>query len=317
MSKILITGGAGFIGSHLAKVLSKDNRVIIYDNFHRNALKYNHLKNVEVIRGNILDFDKLNKAILGADIIIHAAAIAGIESTAISPLDTLEVNLMGTYNLLRAINGKSPKIKKFIFFSTSEVYGPYVPQAKEEGMTTQGQVKEQRWAYSTSKIASEHWVYAYFKKYHLPATIIRPFNVYGPRQVGEGAIHNFVINSILNKPLEIFSTGEEIRSWCYIEDFINGVLLALKSPKSVGQIYNIGNPAATLTVLELAHLIKKLAHSNSNIIFHKRNYPDVQLRIPNIDKAKSELKFFPRFSLETGLKATIKWYKSLPRKELE
>lgn len=315
--KILITGGAGFIGSYLVETLEKNNKVTIYDNFRRDALRFTHLKNIEIIKGNILDFEKLSHSISGADIIIHAAAIAGIDNVAISPLDTLEVNLMGTYNVLKAINGKSSKIDKFVFFSTSEVYGPYVPQAKEDGMTTQGPVKQQRWSYSTSKIAGEHWVYAYYKKFHLPAVILRPFNVYGPRQVGEGAIHNFIVRAILGKNLEIYTTGDEVRSWCYIDDFIKGVTLALGSPKSTGQIYNIGNPAATLTVLELARMIIKLSGSKSKIVFKRRNYPDVHLRIPSIDLAKKELKFEPDYEIEEGLKKTIDWYRKMSKKDLE
>lgn len=311
--KILITGGAGFIGSHLAEKLVGNNQVIIYDNFHRNALKFTHIKNVEIVCADILDFKKLSLVVDSADIVIHAAAIAGIENVVTSPLDTLEINLMGTYNVLRALNGKSRKIEKFVFFSTSEVYGPNVPQAKEDGMTTQGRVKEQRWAYATSKIASEHWVYAYYKKYHLPATIIRPFNIYGPRQVGEGAIHNFIVKAIAHQPLEIYTTGEEIRSWCFIDDFIGGITLALESPKSIGEIYNIGNPEATLTVMELAKMIIKIAGSKSKIVFHKRHYPDVQLRIPSIDKAKKQLGYEPKFDLEEGLARTIKWYRENPK----
>lgn len=310
--RILITGGAGFIGSYLTEELSKENQVIIYDNLHRDAIKFTKITNnpkVQFIKGDILDQEKLSKAVNKVNVVIHAAAIAGIENVAISPLQTLEVNLMGTYNILKAINGRSGKIDKFVFFSTSEVYGPYVPQAKEDGMTTQGQVKEQRWAYSTSKIAGEHWVYAYYKKYHLPAVILRPFNIYGPRQVGEGAIHNFIARAVLDKPLEIYSTGEEIRSWCFIDDFISGVISSLKSDKSVGEIYNIGNPESTLTVMELAKLIIKIAKSKSEIVFHKRNYPDIQLRIPSILKAKKDLNYEPKFDLEKGLTETIDWYR--------
>lgn len=318
--KIFITGGAGFIGSHLVEALIGQNQITVYSNLHRNALQYTKIQNhpnLQFIQGDVLDSEPLQAVIKDADIVIHLAAIAGIDHVAVSPLETLEVNLMGTYNVLKAINGQSKNIEKFIFLSTSEVYGPYVPQAKEDGMTTQGQLKEQRWTYSTSKIAAEHWVYAYYKKYHLPAVIIRPFNIYGPRQVGEGAVHNFIVKAISNQPLEIFSTGEEIRSWCYIDDFTNGAISALISPRAIGEIYNIGNPEATLTVIELAKLIIKIAKSKSKIVFHKRNYPDVQLRIPSIAKARKELNYEPKFDLEKGLKHTIDWYRKLHRKDLK
>ena len=312
--KIFITGGSGFIGSYLVKKLASSNKVIIYDNFHRNALKYTNLMthpHIKVIKGDILDIGKLKKAIDEADVVIHLAAIAGIENVAISPLKTLDVNLMGTYNLLHTINGKSKKIDKFIFFSTSEVYGPYVNQAREEGMTTQGQVNQQRWAYSISKIAGEHWAYAYYQKWRLPVVILRPFNIYGPRQVGEGAVHKFVEAAVRDKPLEIYGSGRQVRSWCYIDDMVQGVNLALRSSKAVGQVYNIGNPEETLTVRELAKRVIKIAGSKSKIIFKERNYPDVELRIPSIDKAKKELGFEPKIDLDEGLKKTIRWYRKV------
>lgn len=310
--KILITGGAGFIGSHLTEKLITDNKVVIYDNLHHDSLKFTNIAsnaNFELIKGNILDFDGLSKAVDNCDIIIHLAAIAGVENVVVSADRTLDVNLMGTYNLLRAINGRSKKLDRFIFFSTSEVYGPFVYKASENGMTTQGVVSEPRWSYAVSKIAGEHWVYAYFRRYGLPAVIIRPFNIYGERQVGEGAIHNFIVKAIADKPLEIYTTGDEVRSWCYIDDFISAVALALESPKSVGEIYNIGNPKAYLTVVELAKLIIKLSKSKSKIIHRRRNYPDVQLRVPSIAKAKKDLGYKPKFDLEKGLKLTIDWYK--------
>ncbi|MEK7142970.1 MAG: NAD-dependent epimerase/dehydratase family protein [Patescibacteria group bacterium] len=309
---ILITGGAGFIGSHLAEKLAADNRLIIYDNFHRNVLKYTNLLDnprVKIIKGDILDSTKLSQTIVEASIVIHMAAIAGVESVAVSPLETLEINLMGTYNLLRAINGKAKRIEKFIFYSTSEVYGPFVYQAKEDGMTTQGKVSEQRWAYSTSKIAAEHWCYAYFKRWQLPIVIIRPFNIYGERQEGESAISKFAAAAIKNKPIEIFGSGNQIRSWCHVDDMVQGTLAAATSRKAIGQVYNIGNPEETLTVLELAKKVIKIARSRSKIVFKKRNYPDVELRIPSIEKARKELAFEPRIDLDEGLKRTIKWYR--------
>jgi len=318
--KILITGGAGFIGSHLAEKLAKDNQIVIYDNFHRNALKYTKLPNhpqVKIIKGDILDIQRLNEAVDEVDIVIHLAAIAGVESVIVTPLDTLDINLMGTYNLLRAINGKSKKIQKFIFYSTSEVYGPFVYQAHEDSMTTQGKVSQQRWAYSTSKIAGEHWAYAYYKQYKLPIVIIRPFNVYGPRQVGESAIHKFIVEAIQNKPLEIYGSGNQIRAWCYIDDMIQGTLSAIKNQRSTGEIYNIGNPEGTITVLELAKKIKKIARSSSPLVFKKRNYPDIELRIPSIIKAQKELGYKPKVDLDDGIKKTVSWWRNVKKEDLE
>jgi len=309
---ILITGGAGFIGSHLAERLVDGNQVIAYDNLHHNALKSTKLirhKNFTLVKGDILDTDKLRKAIDSCHIVIHAAAIAGVENVINSPYKTLEVNLQGTHNLLEAINGKSKNLKRFVFLSTSEVYGPFVYHAEESGMTTQGQVGQQRWSYAVSKTAGEHWTYAYFKRFGLPVVIIRPFNIYGPRQVGESAISKFSVASVEGKPLTIFGNGHQIRSWCYIDDFIDGVIASIDKKSAIGEIYNIGNPDATVTVSELAKMIKTISRSNSQIISIKRNYPDVELRIPSIEKAQKELHYSPRVDLAQGLKKTIAWYK--------
>lgn len=318
--KIFITGGAGFIGSYLAESLAKDNKIVIYDNFHRNALRFTNLaKNprVKLIKADILDQNALTEAIDDCNIVIHAAAIAGVENVINTPLKTLEINLMGTYNLLRAINGQSRKIEKFVFFSTSEVYGPFVYQAEEDSMTTQGKVSQQRWAYSTSKIAGEHWTYAYYKQYKLPIVIIRPFNVYGPRQIGESAIHKFTIRAIQNKPLEIYGSGNQIRAWCYIDDMIQGTLLAIRNQRSTGEIYNLGNPEGTITVLELAKKIKKMARSSSPLIFKERHYPDIELRIPSIIKAQKELGYKPKVDLDEGIDRTINWWRRVKKEDLE
>ena len=315
---IFITGGAGFIGSHLVDRLIQKNKITIYDNFHRDALKYSNFKNhknLKIIKGDILDNRLLGSSIDDADIILHLAAIAGIENVIISPLKTLEINLMGTYNLLKAINGKSKKIKRFVFFSTSEVYGPFVYQAKEDGMTTQGKVSQQRWAYATSKTAGEHWVYAYFKQWKMPAVILRPFNVYGERQIGEGALNKFILEAINNRPIEIFGSGNQIRAWCYIDDMVEGTISAIQNPKANGEVYNIGNPEATLTILELAKKIKKITRSRSSIVFHKRNYPDVELRVPSILKAQKEIGFSPKVDLDEGLEKTVNWYRKIKNKK--
>lgn len=309
--KIFLTGGSGFIGTALCERLARDNQIVIYDSGHRNALKYTDLlkqPNFRFIKGNILDKGKLKQALRKADIIIHLAAIAGIDSVGVSPLETMKVNLIGTYNILEAL--KNHSLERFIYFSTSEVYGPYVFRADEERKTTQGSVSVLRWNYSVSKLAGEHLAYSYFTERGLPLVVVRPFNIYGPRQIGEGAVHKFVVNAIQNRDLIIYGDGTQIRAWCYIDDLVDAVLKTLVEAKAVGSIINIGNPNGTITVLGLAEKIIELSQSKSKIVFKKRNYPDVELRVPNIEKARKLLGHIPKSGLDEGLKRTIEWYRS-------
>jgi nucleoside-diphosphate-sugar epimerase len=143
----------------------------------------------------------------------------------------------------------------------------------------------------------------------LRTTIVRPFNIYGPSQVGEGAVHQFVVRAIRGEPLTIHGDGDQIRSWCYIDDLVNAIMLILATEKSVGEVFNIGNPRGTITVLSLAEKIVDLAGSNSRIEHVPRTHTDVELRIPNIDKAMAVLGFHPKIDLNEGLRRTIEWYR--------
>lgn len=160
-----------------------------------------------------------------------------------------------------------------------------------------------------SKLAGEHLAYSFYKEYGLPIVTIRPFNIYGDGQVGEGAIHQFVVRAIKNEQIQIHGDGDQIRSWCFIDDFINGVMLCLNNQKAIGHSFNIGNPRGTITISMLARLIKTIANSDSEIVYVPKNYVDVELRIPNIEKAKKILRFNPRYDLDEGLEKTIEWYR--------
>lgn len=309
--KIFITGGAGFIGTNLVERLISENAIIIYDNLHRNSLErytnYSKHENLTIIKGDILDSEYLNRCIGNPDIVVHLAAIAGVGTVVNYPSTTLKVNMIGAYNILEAIKNKS--VERFIDFSTSEVYGPFIFRADENEMTTLGAIGEPRWTYALSKIASEFLTHSYYKEHNIPAVSIRPFNVYGPRQIGEGAIHHFIVNAIKGEELVVHNDGEQIRSWCYIDDFIDGLLLAMEKKEAIGNVFNIGNPKATGTVLDLAEKIIRISRSNSEIVFKNIEYPDVELRVPSIKKAQRLLGYNPLTSYEDGLHKTILWYK--------
>jgi dTDP-glucose 4,6-dehydratase len=311
---ILITGGAGFIGSSVTRRLIGENRIIIYDNLWRNAIKDTDLlshPNLVFIQGDILDYAKLKETIdeFEPGIVLHMSAIAGIDTVIKSPTGTLRINIIGTYNILEALKSRASKLKRFIDFSTSEVFGIRSFKTPESYATSLQPVGAARWVYAASKLSGEHLTHAYYQEFRLPAVIVRPFNVYGPGQVGEGAIHVFVKRALMNEELQIHGAGDQIRSWCYIDDMIDGTILCLEKEEAVGNIFNIGNPRGTVTITSLAEKIVQLCHSASRIVYIPKNYVDVDLRIPNIEKAGEILGFEPRYGLDEGLIKTIDWYR--------
>ena len=309
--KLFITGGAGFIGSHLIERIIDDNEVVVVDTLHRNSLRYTSLekhKNLKLIRGDILDTAALEKSMGDADIAIHMAAIAGVGTVISKPTTTLKINLIGSYNTLEAC--RKNDVKKAIVFSTSEVYGPNVYEADEAGFTTLGPIGKPRWMYAMSKLASEFLADSYYREYGIKFTSVRPFNVYGPGQIGEGAIHNFIVKSLKNEPLTVHEPGSQIRSWCYIDDMADALELILTNPKSDGEVFNIGNPQATSTTLQTAETVIRLANSKSKIEFMELQYPEVNIRVPSIEKAKRILGFKPKISFEEGIRRAIEWYKN-------
>jgi dTDP-glucose 4,6-dehydratase len=308
--KIFMTGGAGFIGSQLAKRLVEDNRIVVYDNLHRDALRYTNLRshpNVSFIDGDVLDREHLISEVEGSDIVIHLAAIAGVDTVMEMPTLTIKVNLLGTMNALDA--AVKAGVRKFIDFSTSEVFGSHVYMAEEHNSTALGVVGESRWTYAVSKLAAEHLVHSYYREHGLPTVTIRPFNVYGPQQVGIGAIHTFVVDAIRNRDLVIHGDGYQIRAWCYVDDMVDGAMLCLEKDEAVGHVFNIGNPRATVTVANLAQLVKRLCDSDSQIVYGYKEYVDIELRIPSIKKAQRILGYWPKVDLEEGLARTIRWYR--------
>jgi nucleoside-diphosphate-sugar epimerase len=307
--RILITGGAGFIGSHLVEQLVGANDVVVYDNLHRNALQFAHLDGhprLHFLKGDVLDYAETRRAVEGCSVVIHCAAIAGVYTVDRSAVRTMEVNLLGTNQVVKA--ALDAGIERFVEFSTSEVYGPFIHKGKEDDLSTIGPIGESRWVYAASKLASEHLSYAHFKEDGLPLVVIRPFNVYGPRQVGDGAIRGMVIQALQNLPITIYNDGTQIRAWCYISDFVDGVLRCTERTEALGHAFNLGNPQGTVTNFELANMIIRLTSSRSEIVFRPHPGPEVDLRVPSIEKAMKLLDYRPGVSLSAGISSTIPWY---------
>lgn len=309
--RILITGGAGFIGTSLALRLIDDNDIVIFDNLHRNAMKETSLVDhprLTFIEGDVLDEGALFQAAEGCDVVIHMASIAGVDTVMKNPVLTMKVSLLGTYNALEAAH-RSGCCERFIDFSTSEVFGRYAFRVTEGDATQLGAVGEARWTYAVSKLATEHLALNYQKQFGLPALSIRPFNIYGPRQVGSGAVHHFIVRALRGEELTIHNDGAQIRSWCYIDDIVDGILLAIEREEAVGHAFNIGNPRSTVTIYHLAQEIVRLAGSQSSLRHIEWNFPDVELRVPAIDKARDLLGYQPEIDLQDGLTRTIAWYR--------
>lgn len=314
--RIFITGGAGFVGGLLAKRLSENNTILIYDSFLRDAIKFSDLNrntNIKIIKGDILDYNTLFKALVefSPTHIVHCAAIAGIDSVVTSPTTTLRVNIIGTANLLKAIHDIDLNLERIVLFSTSEIFGSQAFQSSETHSAVIGAVGEARWTYAVSKLADEHLGLAYFKEFNMPCTVVRPFNVYGPGQVGEGALSIFIKAAIHNMPIFIHGDGNQIRSWCYVEDMIAGLMLVLTENLAVGESFNIGNPRSVVTTYGLAQTVCRVLNSRSQISFSGRYFADIELRIPDINKAKELLDFHPKIDLEEGIIQTAEFYKRI------
>ena len=289
--RIGITGGSGFIGTHVANVLKSKYKVVIFDRLKPK------IDGIEFIEGNIID-DSVKNAFEGCDIVIHLAAAVGVKTTEEDPILTLNTNILGTKNVLEAC--KSNNVKKIILASSSEVYGEPLKTPIEESdpaipITT----------YGISKIAAEEYVKAYAVSFGLKYTILRFFNVYGPGQSKDFVIPEFVNNASKNNPILIHGSGSQIRSFCHINDISKGVSLSIE--KGDNEIINIGNANEPITISELAKKIIDITNSKSNIQFvpftdsNRRRQKEIINRIPSIKKAESMLSYKPEISLNDGI----------------
>ena len=309
--KIFITGGAGFIGSTLIGKLIEANEITVLDTLSRNTLAtmpYASHKNLKIIKGDVLDAKSVRDAMTGAQIVVHCAGIAGIDTVIKRPTMTLNVNIIGTHNVLEAAVADG-NCERLVCFSTSEVFGSHALSSRETDRTVIGAAGHARWTYAVSKLAEEHLAIAYHSEYKLPTAVVRPFNVYGPGQIGEGALKNFIQRAIRNEPLRIYGEGTQIRAWCYVDDMVDGTLRTLWKKEAIGESFNIGNARSVETVYGLANTVIRVLGSKSQIEFLPALSADIELRIPCTDKAESVLGFKAQVQLEEGIIRTAEHFR--------
>ena len=308
--RVFITGGAGFIGWHIAKRFQNAEQVTIFDTFARGEPQYlaeMSPRHVRVVKGDVVDREPLLKEMTGHNLVFHCAAHLGVTSVQASPLQTLDVNIRGSAAVLDAASSLKD-LRRIVCFSTSEVYGLRAVQVAESEPSSIPPPGDPRWSYAASKLAEEHYAFAHYYQDQLPVVVVRPFNIYGPGQLGEGAIANFIRRAIRREPLEVRSGGHQVRAWCFIDDLVDGVLLAASSPNAVGHAFNIGNPWEVETTLSLASRIVAATQSDS-LVRHVSGGAEVEARVPDISKAAALLGYRPGVGLDEGISHTIAWFR--------
>ena len=298
--KILITGGAGFIGSNLANTLSKDNEVIVFDNFS-SGKKENLNKNVKIIKGDVSNYAELEKATKNVDFVFHLAALVSVEESLKKPQETFKTNTEGTYNVLKA--SLKNNIKKVIFASSAAVYGDSLELPKKETMNP-----EPKSHYAFSKLNSEYLCNAY-SKLGLKTVCLRFFNVYGPNQNlnsdYSAAIPIFINNALNDKDLILYNSGKQTRDFIYIMDVVNACILMMEKGHGV---YNICSNKE-ISIKELAEKIKQITKSSSNLVNAPAKKGDIKKSLGDNSKLK-KLGWESKTNVEEGIRKTIEWYKN-------
>lgn len=317
--RYLITGGGGFIGSHLAEsLLKRGDEVHVVDDFSTGSLE-----NIQPLFSEprfhatvstILNEKLVEPLVKASDRIYHLAAAVGVRLIIEKPVDTIETNILGTEIILRLANRYKRKV---LITSTSEVYGRgnHVP-FKEEDDRTYGATTKSRWSYATSKAVDEFLALAYFHEKKLPVVIARLFNTIGPRQTGSYGmvVPSFVQQALLRHPITVFGDGEQTRSFTYVDDVVSALLELMEHPQAEGQVFNVGN-TEEVSINHLAALVKELTGSDSPIVHipydeaFEKGFEDLQRRVPDISKVEQLIGFKPTVSLEESIRRIIEYYR--------
>ena len=307
--KYLVTGGAGFIGSHLCDaLLERGDSVVVLDNLSTgNRKNIEHLvgnPSFELIEGSILDVEIVDNVVASVDHVLHLAAAVGVFTIVDKPLESLTTNLRGTENILEAAHKHH---KEVLIASSSEIYGKNASGAlNEESDRIVGSPLKSRWSYSEAKAIDESMAFFYYQEKKLAIRIVRFFNTVGPRQVGHYGmvVPRFVSAALKNEPLTVYGTGSQSRCFCHVKDAVAGVLAVIDSNATLGEVFNIGNDEE-ITIEDLAHEVIELTGSTSpieKVLYEKAYAPgfeDMQRRIPDIGKIKRVVGWAPKLSLDS------------------
>jgi UDP-glucose 4-epimerase len=319
--KVLITGGAGFVGSHLAEaLLARGDTVYALDNLSTGAIdNVEHLKTDRRFHytiDSIMNEPVVAELIDRADVVFHLAAAVGVRLIVESPVNTIETNVHGTEMVLKLANKKK---KKVLVASTSEVYGKSnsVP-FREDADLVLGPTSKGRWSYACSKAIDEFLALAYWKEKGLPVVIFRLFNTVGPRQTGRYGmvIPNFVKQALLGHPLTVFGDGSQSRCFTYISDVVDALIKLADHPDAVGNVFNIGNGTEEVTILDLARRVKARAGSKSEITLvpydkaYEEGFEDMPRRLPDTGKLCRLIGYEPKVHLDEILDHVIEYFRS-------
>ncbi len=321
--KSLVTGGAGFIGSHLAEeLLKRGEEVFVIDNFSTGGRENIEAllpdPNFHLTVDSILNEETVEKLMKECQQVYHLAAAVGVKLVMERPVETLETNVRGTEIVLKYAN----KYQRRVFIaSTSEIYGKHKDHSlKEDDNRVMGSIRKRRWAYACSKSLDEFLALAYYDEYRLPVVIARYFNTVGPRQTGAYGmvVPRFVQNALKGEPITVHGHGNQSRCFTYVTDIVKATLALMDHPQAVGEVYNIGSEEE-VTIKDLAKRIKKMAKSSSPIVYipyekvYGKGFEDMERRKPDITKIKKLIRFTPTYPLEQTLELIIEYYRK--RKE--
>jgi UDP-glucose 4-epimerase len=322
MSHVVVTGGYGFIGSHLVSaLLERGDAVTVFDfakNTRDTSIDFDGHPNFRFVQGDVTDLGALEQALTpDVDTVFHLAAVVGVKNYLQEPLRVLDVNVTGTRNVLELSHRHGIRV---VFASTSEVFGknPNPPFAEDDDRVL-GSTRTARWSYSTSKAMAEHLVFAMHSAYGLPVTVVRYFNVYGPRQAPIFVVSQS-IHRILNghQPL-LYDSGEQTRCFTYVDDAIAGTLLAADSSAAIGEAFNVGSMIET-SMRDVVDLAIKIADVDSvrgteavdTAARYGDRYEDIPRRVPDSTKAQRELGWSLQVDVEEGIRRTIDWARANP-----